>query len=263
MPYYIGRVVDDVKPLVVRTPEAFREKQGIEARVSHKVSEIDLVGRRVRVEDLKTGKDGWEPFDKLLVATGAIPITPEVPGVEAKGIYELSTLQSGIRVRQAVDQKNPRQVVIVGGGYIGLEMAENLVLRGLEVSIVEKTGQFMNTLDADMAALINPSLQRAGVQVYLNELLQGLDHDARVDLYSLGATFFHLLEGHCPFEAPDATELTKMVVSSRPAFSGSSTIPDDAVRATILRLLDALMRFKTDKGRIRRGKTQFRVGKFP
>jgi NADPH-dependent 2,4-dienoyl-CoA reductase/sulfur reductase-like enzyme len=175
MPYYIGRVVDDVRVLMVRTPEAFREKQGIDARILHRVAGIDLEGRKVRVEDLKTGKTWREPFDKLLIATGALPIRPHVPGIEAQGVYELSTLQSGIEVRQAVDRKNPQKVVVVGGGYIGLEVAENLALRGTDVSIVEKTPQVMNTLDADMAALINPSLEKAGIRLYLNESLQGLE----------------------------------------------------------------------------------------
>jgi len=159
---------------VVRSPEAFR-KQGIDARVLHRISGIDLRRREVQAEDLKTGKAWKEPFDQLLIATGAVPIRPPIPGIEAKGVHELNTLQSGIEVRRAVDEKNPRQIVIIGGGYIGLEMAENFVHRGIGVTIVEKTPQLMNTLDPDMASLLLKPLEEAGVKLYLNESLKSLE----------------------------------------------------------------------------------------
>ena len=159
---------------MVRSPEAFR-KQGIDARVLHRISGIDLRRREVQAEDLKTGKAWKEPFDQLLIATGAVPIRPPIPGIEAKGVHELNTLQSGIEVRRAVDEKNPRQIVIIGGGYIGLEMAENFVHRGIGVTIVEKTPQLMNTLDPDMASLLLKPLEEAGVKLYLNESLKSLE----------------------------------------------------------------------------------------
>jgi pyruvate/2-oxoglutarate dehydrogenase complex dihydrolipoamide dehydrogenase (E3) component len=109
---------------------------------------------------------------KFVIATGTRPAIPPIPGIDAKGIYELNTLQSGIEVRRAVDEKNPRQIVIIGGGYIGLEMAENFIHRGIGVTIVEKTPQVMNTLDPDMAALLIKPLEEAGVKLYLNESLK-------------------------------------------------------------------------------------------
>ncbi len=160
---------------MVRTPEAFREKQGIDARVFQRVTEIDVKQGQVQVQDLKTGKTRQESFDQLLIATGAVSIRPEIPGIRSRGIYDLNTLQSGIEVRRAVDEKKPGQVVIVGGGYIGLEMAENFVRRGLNVTIVEKTPQVMNTLDPDMAALINKLLQEAGIKLFLNESLKAFE----------------------------------------------------------------------------------------
>ncbi len=165
---------------MVRSPEAFR-KQGIEARIFQKISAIDLRRREVQGEDLKTGKAWKEPFDLLLIATGAVSIRPPIPGIDAQGVYELNTLQSGIEVRRAVDEKNPRQTVIIGGGYIGLEMAENLVHRGIGVTIVEKTPQVMNTLDPDMASLLLKPLEEAGVKLYLNESLKVLEvHGGKV-----------------------------------------------------------------------------------
>ena len=159
---------------MVRSPEAFR-KQGIDARVFQRISGIDLRRGEVQAEDLKTGKAWKEPFDQLLIATGAAAIRPPIPGIEAKGVHELDTLQSGIEVRRAVDEKNPRQIVIIGGGYIGLEMAENFVHRGIGVTIVEKTPQVMNTLDPDMASLLLKPLEEAGVKLYLNESLKSLE----------------------------------------------------------------------------------------
>jgi len=140
-----------------------------------RVSEIDLEKRQVQAEDLKKGKSWWEPFDQLLLATGAASIRPQIPGLDAQGVYELNTLQSGIEVRRAVDEKNPKSIVIIGGGYIGLEMAENFIRRGLEVSVVEKTPQVMNTLDPDMAALLIRPMEEAGVKLYLNESLKGFE----------------------------------------------------------------------------------------
>ena len=160
---------------MVRSPEAFREKQGIDARVFNRVSDIDLRQRQVHGEDLKTGKGWKEPFDHLLIATGAASIRPPIPGIEAKGVYELNTLQSGIEVRRAVDEENPRHIVIIGGGYIGLEMAENFIHRGIGVTLVEKTPQVMNTLDPDMAALLIKPLEESGVKLYLNESLKAFE----------------------------------------------------------------------------------------
>jgi NADPH-dependent 2,4-dienoyl-CoA reductase/sulfur reductase-like enzyme len=164
-----------VEALIARTPQTFRDQQQIDARILHEVEEIDLTSRRVRVRQLDSSRVGWEPFDQLLIATGASPFRPDVPGAEAQGIYGLGTLQSGIEVRKAIDEVAPQRAVIVGGGYIGLEMAEALVLRGLEVSLVEKMPQVMGTLDPDMGALVSDALRKIGVTLYLEESLQSFD----------------------------------------------------------------------------------------
>jgi NADPH-dependent 2,4-dienoyl-CoA reductase/sulfur reductase-like enzyme len=175
IPYYVGDVVHEVDALVVRAPQVFREKYNIDARILHEVTEIDLRQRRVRVQQVDKKHTRWEPFDQLLIATGAIPIRPDVPGVDAHGIYSVSTLASGIVVRDTVDHGNPKHAVIIGGGYIGLEMAEGLVLRGLKVSLVEKAPQVMNTLDSDMGALVSQAIRQVGVSLYLEESLEGFE----------------------------------------------------------------------------------------
>jgi len=164
-----------LKPLIIRSPETFREKQNIDARVRHRITAIDLKKQTVRDEDLETGKSFEEAFDLLLIATGASPVLPKIPGINAQGVYTLSTLQSGIAIRAAVDQKPPRRVVLVGGGYIGLEMAENFVYRGIQVTVIESASQVMNTIDADMAVLLADELRKNGVELFLDESLQGFD----------------------------------------------------------------------------------------
>jgi NADPH-dependent 2,4-dienoyl-CoA reductase/sulfur reductase-like enzyme len=170
-------MVDDAESLVTLTPQAFREERNIDARVLHEVTELDLEKRRVHVRQLEGKKEWWEPFDQLMIATGAVPIRPDVPGADARGIYGVHTLQSGIEVRQAVDKEKPKRAVIIGGGYIGLEMAEAFVRRGMEVTMVERAPQVMLTLDPDMGELVSEALTAAGVTLYREESLQGFEAD--------------------------------------------------------------------------------------
>lgn len=180
MPYYVGRFVDDIEAAVARTPETFRDKLKIDLRLNSEVLEIDPAGRRVRVRGSDAGVgqgagEYWEPFDNLLVATGAVPIRPPVPGLESSGVYGVATLDDGVRLRRALETGNPRRAVVVGGGYIGLEMAEALLSHGLHVSLVDMLPQVMGTLDADMAALVADSLRALGVDLHLGEALKGFE----------------------------------------------------------------------------------------
>jgi NADPH-dependent 2,4-dienoyl-CoA reductase/sulfur reductase-like enzyme len=168
-------MVEKPESLVARTPEKFREKYRIDARIRHEVLAIETEARRVRVCNLESRQEWWEPYDQLLIATGAVPYCPTLPGSAARGIYGLSTLESGIRIRRVVDAEKPRRAVIVGGGYIGLEMAEALVIRGLEVALVQRGQQVMETLDADMGALVSQALRDVGVTLYLEEELTGFE----------------------------------------------------------------------------------------
>jgi NADPH-dependent 2,4-dienoyl-CoA reductase/sulfur reductase-like enzyme len=177
IPYLVGDLVSDVDDLVARTPEEHR-RNGIDVRTGHEVVAIDLNRRRVRVRDL--AGDGAaerdEPFDQLVVATGAVPSRPHVPGADAEGILGVQTLADGVTARRAVDERAPRRAVVVGGGYVGLEMAEALVRRGLEVALVDRTEQPMaGTLDLDMGALVADALRSVGVTLYLGEAVDGFD----------------------------------------------------------------------------------------
>jgi NADPH-dependent 2,4-dienoyl-CoA reductase/sulfur reductase-like enzyme len=160
---------------VAVTPEELRKDRGIDARILHEVREIDLKSRRVLVLSRSDNREWWEPFDQLLIATGALPFCPDVPGAGSPGIYGLHSLQSGIVVRRVIDTENPKKAVVIGGGYIGLEMAEGLILRGLEVSLVERASQVMGTLDPDMGTIVSDALIRVGVTLFREESLEAFE----------------------------------------------------------------------------------------
>lgn len=175
IPYLVGGLLEDAEQLVARSPQEFRDKYAIDARVRHEVSRIDPHRQRVEGIDLESGRTFSEAYDQLLLATGARPFCPDLPGREAANIFGLSTLQSGIRVQQALERMQPRRAVVVGGGYIGLEMAEALVRRGLQVTLVQRGPEVMETLDPDMGALVSDALRRVGVTLYLGEAVTGFE----------------------------------------------------------------------------------------
>jgi NADPH-dependent 2,4-dienoyl-CoA reductase/sulfur reductase-like enzyme len=175
IPYYIGKIVDAGKKLVIRTPEQFRERDGIDVRVLHEVTEIDTSGKKVHVRNLKNGSSAWESYDQLLIATGATPICPELPGADGVNIFGVSTLESGLHIHRRLAKGDIKRAVVVGGGYIGLEMAEALVMNGLEVSLINRPPQVMRTLDDDMGALVSQALRDAGVTLYLQETVTAFE----------------------------------------------------------------------------------------
>jgi NADPH-dependent 2,4-dienoyl-CoA reductase/sulfur reductase-like enzyme len=139
------------------------------------VLEVDPKQQRVQVQNLESGKKWWERYDQLMFATGAVPICPDVPGAGADRIFGADTLKIAARIKDILDRKQLKRAVVVGGGYIGLEMAEALVLRGLKVSLVEQADEVMNTLDPDMGALVSTAIEETGVTLYRQESLQGFD----------------------------------------------------------------------------------------
>lgn len=174
IPYLLGGLVESADKLVVRAPEVFREKYDIAVRTGHEAVGIDPSSQRVRIRR-RDGGAADEPYDRLLIATGAHPFCPDVPGAGAEGVFGLSTLASGIRAQEFLNRELPRRAVVVGGGYIGLEMAEALVRRGIEVSLVDRNPEVMNTLDPDMGALVSAALREVGVTLYLEEELKALE----------------------------------------------------------------------------------------
>jgi NADPH-dependent 2,4-dienoyl-CoA reductase/sulfur reductase-like enzyme len=158
--------------LVARKPETFREKQNIDVRTRHEVIGIDPDARKVQVRDLERKKDFWESYDRLMIATGAKPIRPPLEGIDAAGILDVNTLHNGIAFKRMVEERQPEKAVVAGGGYIGLEMAEALKMRGMDVVMVSKARQVMGTLDSDMGELVARALMEDGIDLYRDETVQ-------------------------------------------------------------------------------------------
>ncbi|TDD77736.1 flavoprotein oxidoreductase [Actinomadura darangshiensis] len=173
IPYFVGGVVEDLGKLIARTPAEFRDL-GIDLRLRTEAVEIDVDGGRVRVR-AEDGGERWEVYDDLMIATGAVPSRPRLPGADAAGVHGVQILDDGVAIRRAVEDGKPRRAVVVGGGYIGLEMAEAMVMRGLEVSLVDIADQPMQTLDPDMGAIVADAIRGIGVRLYLGEPVAGFD----------------------------------------------------------------------------------------
>lgn len=173
IPYFVADTVTELDKLIARKPEVFREKQSIDVRMRHEVVSMDLDKRTVTARSLEDGSEVVEGFDLLMIATGGSPLRPPLDGVDAAGIFGVQTLNDGVLVREVVEDEQPKHAVVVGGGYIGLEMAEAFVVRGMDVSLVEAGPQPMGTLDPDMGELVADAMRKMDIDVYTNERVTG------------------------------------------------------------------------------------------
>ena len=193
LPYYIGGVIPYKEDLTLQSPEGFWERFRIDVRVRHAVTAIDPAARTVTVQDLERGVTFTESYDKLLLSPGAKPTRPPLPGIDSPRIFTLRTVEDTFRIRSFVERSAPRSAVLVGGGYIGLEMAENLAELGLQVTVVQRPKQLMNTLDYDMATFVHAAMRAHGVDLRLGSDVTGFADTAaglRVEL-----------KGEAPLEA--------------------------------------------------------------
>ncbi len=147
----------------------------IEVHTRHEVVDIDPANRTVLVADLDHGASRRHHFDQLLIATGSKPIRPLLPGIDATNIHDVNSLAGGIALKQTLERERPRSVVIVGGGYIGIEMAEALVMRGLQVHLVQRGKQVMPAMDTEPAELVGSALERHGVTLHLGQTVTGFE----------------------------------------------------------------------------------------
>lgn len=169
IPYFIGGQVESEVDLIVRSPEKFKEEYNIQAYVKHEVVRIHRDKSAVLVKDLTSEKIFWESYDYLLIATGASPIKPAIPGVASKGVFSMSTLQSGMDLWRYIQKESPKSATVIGGGYIGVEMAEAFLERGMEVRLIDLADQIMATLDKEMAMLVTDYMNDKGIKTYLGE----------------------------------------------------------------------------------------------
>ena len=167
LPYHIGEVIPERKSLLIQTPESMARRFGIDVRTRCEVVSVDPKGRTVAVRDLESGAESVEPYDKLILSPGAAPVTPPIDGAELPGVHTLRNIADMDAIKQIVDRNAGGRAVVVGGGYIGLEMAEALRLRGLEVTLIELADQVFVAADAEMVAPIHQQLRLHGVDLRL------------------------------------------------------------------------------------------------
>ena len=168
LPYYIGGTIEDRDELFVQTPESFGRRFNIDVRNLSEVIAINRKDKTVEVNNLKTGETYLENYDKLILSPGAEPVKPPLPGINQEGIFTLRNVPDTDKIKEYINTNKPRHAVVVGAGFIGLEMAENLHEAGLDVTIVEMAGQVMTPLDYSMAALVHQHLKTKNVEFFLN-----------------------------------------------------------------------------------------------
>lgn len=165
LPYYIGEVIEDPEELTLQTPESFQTRFCINVKVKHEVIDIDVKLKTVTVRNLDTGEEFEEAYDKLILSPGAKPIRPDLPGIDSKNLFSLRTVEDTFRIRQFAEEHKPKTAVMVGGGFIGLEVAENLCELGVKVTVIQRGNQLLNTLDYDMATLVHSKLRSKGIDL--------------------------------------------------------------------------------------------------
>ena len=175
LPYYIGGVIEDPEELTLQTPESFFSRFRVAMRVRHEVTAIHPDKKTVSVTNLETGEAFEESYDKLILSPGAKPTQPRLPGVGLSKLFTLRTVEDTFRIKEYIDRNHPKSAVLAGGGFISLELAENLRELGMEVTIVQRPKQLMNPFDPDMASFIHSEMRRHGVKLALGHTVEGFE----------------------------------------------------------------------------------------
>ena len=192
LPYYIGGVIEDPEELTLQTPESFFSRFRIQMKVRHEVTAIHPDRKTVAVKNLETGEAFEERYDKLLLSPGAKPVRPNLPGINSGKVFTLRTVEDTLRIRNYVDQHQPRSAVLVGGGFIGVEVAENLRHTGINVTLVELGSQLMSPFDSDMASFIHAEMRKHGVKLALGRMVKGFqEKDGGVEVLLENAAPLH------------------------------------------------------------------------
>jgi NADPH-dependent 2,4-dienoyl-CoA reductase/sulfur reductase-like enzyme/rhodanese-related sulfurtransferase len=177
LPYYVGDVITDERSLLVATPELFKRRFNIEVRLQSEVRSIDRAKQEIEVKNAVTGETYRERYDALVLAPGSAPIRPPLPGIDIPGIFTLRTIPDSRQMKQWITERKVEKAVVVGGGFIGLETTENLVRRGISVTIVEMLPQVMPPIDREMAVLIHDHLAANGVALHLGDGVARFDQN--------------------------------------------------------------------------------------
>ena len=183
LPYYIGDVIMDSEELTLQTPQSFYSRFRINMKVHHEVTAIHPDRKTISVKNLETGEEFEESYDKLILSPGAKPTQPQIPGVGMEKVFTLRTVEDTFRIKEYINKHQPRSAVLAGGGFIGLELAENLKELGMDVTIVQRPKQLMNPFDADMASFIHSEMRKHGVKLAMGYTVEGFeDKDGGIDI---------------------------------------------------------------------------------
>ena len=188
LPYYIGGEITKKSALTLQTPQSFNSRFNVDVRVWNEVTAIDPEKKQVTVHNVQTGEDYTESYDELILSPGAAPLVPKMDGVDDPRVFTLRNIPDTVKIRDYVDEEFPESAVVVGGGYIGVEMAENLKKAGLNVTIVELADHVIAPLDGDMAAEVHRYLRDQGVELMLGKAVQSMEDKG-------GKLTLHLSEG--------------------------------------------------------------------
>ena len=183
LPYYIGDVITNKKALTLQTPQSFDARFRVDMRVRHEVTAINAERKTVSVKNLETGEEFEESYDKLLLSPGARPTQPKVSGLGLEKVFTLRTVEDTFRIKEYIEANSPKSAILAGGGFIGIELAENLRELGLDVTIVQRPKQLMNPFDADMASFIHSEMRKHGIKLHLGRTVEGFEErDGGVDV---------------------------------------------------------------------------------
>lgn len=183
LPYYIGGAIEDENELTLQTPESFYSRFRVDMRVHHEVTAIHPESKTVTVNNLENGTVFIESYDKLILSPGAKPIKPNFEGADSDKIFTLRTVEDTLKIKKYTDEQNSETAVIVGGGFIGIEVAENLCELGMDVILVEAAEQLMSPFDSDMAAFIHAEIRKNGIQLMLSSMVEGFtENDGGIDV---------------------------------------------------------------------------------
>lgn len=174
LPYYIGGVIKYRDNLLVTTPEDFEARYDVEVRINSEVQSIAPDKREILIRDSKSGRSYIESYETIILAPGAEPVMPPIPGVDLEGVFHLRDIPDSDKIKQVIGLKKTTSAVVVGGGFIGLEMAENLVIRGIETTVLEMGNQVMAPLDTEMAAIVHAHLKYRGVNLALGQKVKSI-----------------------------------------------------------------------------------------
>ena len=192
LPYYIGGTIEDENDLTLQTPESFWERFRVKMNVHHEVTSIQPDIKTITVKNLENGKVFTESYDKLLLSPGAKPIKPGFDGIDSDRIFTLRTVEDTLKIKKFVNKHQPKSAVVVGGGFIGIEAAENLRDLGIDVTLVEAADQLMAPFDRDMASFIHAEIRNSGINLLLNTMVEGFANtDCGIDVRLKNAPTLH------------------------------------------------------------------------